>query len=155
MKAIRVGRSSPMKGKHHSELTKKIMSEKMSGKNHPQFGRTGMKAANWKGGCFTHDGYIYHYRSPQSVNRTGPVYIPEHRIVGEKVLGRPLGKNEIVHHINFDPKDNRNANLLICTKQYHGWIHKQYQIRDKKAAETMIQMAKVFLSAANGKGDVS
>ena len=27
------------------------------------------------------------------------------------------------------------------------------KIRDKKAAETMIQMAKVFLSAANGRGD--
>lgn len=52
----------------------------------------------------------------------------------EAVLGRKLKANEVVHHINGDTLDNRNCNLLICTKSYHNRLHnemsRQYQ-KDK------------------------
>jgi hypothetical protein len=47
----------------------------------------------------------------------------KHRIIAERVLGRPLKTNEIVHHINLDKRDFRNCNLLICDKQYHAYLH--------------------------------
>lgn len=46
-----------------------------------------------------------------------------YRRVMEAHLGRPLRSDEVVHHINGDPTDDRIENLQIMTPEAHGRLH--------------------------------
>lgn len=43
----------------------------------------------------------------------------EHRIIAEQMLGRPLMRNEIVHHIDGDKHNNDPSNLHVMTQSEH------------------------------------
>jgi len=88
------------------------------GEGNPNFNKLGEKNPGWKGGKQKNNGYTRIYLSKGKT-------IPEHRSIAGKALGRPLGKNEVVHHINGIRNDNRNSNLLICDRYYHNWLEKR------------------------------
>ncbi len=46
-----------------------------------------------------------------------------HRHIMEQHLGRKLGFNEVVHHINEDTRDNRIENLQLMTRAEHQRLH--------------------------------
>lgn len=76
-------------------------------------GRRGKRHHQWKGG--THidkDGYIMVLRRDHPhANSKGCVR--QHRLFMEEHLGRLLRPNEVVHHINDNPADNRIENLKL------------------------------------------
>lgn len=49
--------------------------------------------------------------------------IREHRLVVERLLGRPLRPDEEVHHRNEDKLDNRPENLRVVSPSRHVQIH--------------------------------
>ncbi len=93
------------------------------------------KGSNWKGGRSV--GYKTGYMSVYTGVVDGKSnYRAEHLLISEKALGRKLKKGEVVHHVNGDKLDNRNKNLLICSNEYHGYLHNKmarlYQIQNFK-----------------------
>jgi hypothetical protein len=41
----------------------------------------------------------------------------EHRVVAERMLGRPLRPGEVVHHIDEDKRNNNPSNLMVFESQ--------------------------------------
>lgn len=50
----------------------------------------------------------------------------EHRTAAEKMLGRPLTSEEVVHHVDGDKRNNAPENLLVLPSQSaHAALHKR------------------------------
>jgi len=57
------------------------------------------------------------FKGHPNANKNGVIL--EHRLFMAEHLKRALTKDEIVHHINGDPKDNRIENLQIISRKEH------------------------------------
>lgn len=76
--------------------------------------RVGPKHPRWKGGRFGRtDGYVQVPAPPGHPFATAEGYIMEHRLVMERMIGRYLRPEEVVHHINGIRDDNRPENLML------------------------------------------
>lgn len=87
-----------------------IRYEKMKGKK-------GAESIGWGGGrTKSSTGYIL-VQTPGHPAAQANGYVPEHRLVMEKIIGRLLRPEETVHHVNGRRDDNRQENLELWTSR--------------------------------------
>ena len=91
------------------------------GKKCPQL--SGSNHSHWKGGKVLHQEKYWLIHKPDHPNADKGGYIREHRLVMEKLLNRYLNKEELVHHIDGDTKNNDPKNLELTTRSEHIRMH--------------------------------
>ena len=70
-----------------------------------------------KGFCIDVEGYQICTRLGENRNKK------IHRIIMEKIIGRKLLKNEVVHHVDGNRSNNNTSNLILMTKSEHSSLH--------------------------------
>lgn len=127
------------KGKHHTEETKRKISQAEKGKIITQETRDKI-AESRKLKTEGHrkkrrDGYIsVYYPTHPKASKSG--YVMEHRLIIEKHIGRLLNDDEVVHHINHIKSDNRLNNLQLMTFKEHAALHMRERWKKKRGEMT-------------------
>jgi hypothetical protein len=78
----------------------------------------------WRGGRIVDpNGRVLIYAPDHPNPTTNGTHVYEYRLIAELQLGRFLRSDEIVHHKNGDPTDNRPENLEVMTQAQHLLAH--------------------------------
>ena len=107
--------NNPFYGKKHSVKTKRLLSgprESLRGKNNPNYGKGlfGKDNPNWRGGISFIDGYSNEFK--KIISPYLRKYFKQCRECGNK-------NNLIVHHIDYDKKNNDLMNLIVLCLKCH------------------------------------
>lgn len=89
---------------------------------------------NYQHKTYIENGYIVCYKN--GYNKKGNVKM--HRLIMEEHLGRKLGENEIVHHIDGNKKNNNIENLSLMARGEHSSYHRKQEIENGKKLFTKI-----------------
>lgn len=118
------GEAHPMFGKKHRPDT---IAKMKSIKTEHGLKKRGPMSTNWKGGTHLTKGYrMVMVTEPELTTFATMIakgYVPEHRLVMARSIGRPLLTSEVVHHRNGVKADNRIENLELLDSPTHKREH--------------------------------
>lgn len=92
-------------------------------KRHGDTGTAGLTRRKNGTGCFRKDGYHLIYNGRQSKLA--------HRVLVEEVIGIQLPHDVVIHHVDGNPSNNENINLVVCPDHaYHMLVHSRARALD-------------------------
>jgi hypothetical protein len=77
----------------------------------------------WKINSIVSKGNYLYAVVPNHPHRTKNNYVLLHRVIMENYLGRLLKRNEVVHHIDENGKNNKLSNLKLMSIEDHNRLH--------------------------------
>ena len=77
-------------------------------------------------------------------SRSNQGWIKEHRFVAEQMLGRPLRRDEIVHHKDGNKLNNSPDNLMVLTNKEHSLLHKRLQAKTELVEDRCLDCNKLL-----------
>ena len=93
---------------------------------------------SWRGGLhISTRGYAY-LRDPGHPRAGKNGYVKRADVVMEKKLGRPLRRDEIVHHVNRNKLDDSPENLEAMTASAHALLHHPRKPRPERPPRRII-----------------
>ena len=105
----------------------------------------GARHPNWKGGrIVTKKGYVYLWM-PEHPNHNHLGYVLEHRVVMEKMIGRLLLPQEVVHHKDKNRGNNHPDNLQLFSENRE---HLAMELKGHRPHWTPDGLARLKKSAA-------
>ena len=111
--AAKLAASKGRKGDHLKGKTRAVTDET---RQRMSDARQRWSVANAKGLSIKPSGYVEITTGPNKGR-------PHHRVVVEQMLGRPLGRDEHVHHIDGDRTNNDPSNLVVMGASEHARHH--------------------------------
>jgi hypothetical protein len=94
-------------------------------------GPRGPASATWKGGRTTTPGGYVGICLPDHPRAAASGFVLEHIVIAERALGKPLTADHPVHHVDENPANNANTNLVICQSHaYHKLLHQRQRAFD-------------------------
>lgn len=101
----------------------------------------------------TYGGYIWEF-APDHPKANIWGFAPQHVLVAEGMIGRPLNPGECVHHKNEIRNDNREQNLQVMTTSEHRRLHARLsaerakaRLSRKEVEKTLRQCGSIFEAA--------
>jgi hypothetical protein len=68
--------------------------------------------------------------------------VAEHRLIAERMLGRPLQRDEVVQHVDGDPLNNASENLQVMSRAEHLIHHlRRMPVRPFSREEVAVALA--------------
>ena len=123
-----------------------------------KWARHGPEHSQWRGGI-SKDSKGY---TKLNINLIDPIYhnmcdssgwVLEHRYRMACKIGRPLNKNEIIHHIDGDISNNNLENLELTTRADHMRSHKSWEIMRPPVAEQVQKQLQEIAPNVFGPGN--
>lgn len=132
-----IGAGIPLRTQSESQRIQYAMGRRKP----PWLGKRGEENPNFKGGRrLKADGYIQIYQ-PNHHRATSQGYILEHILIWERVHGKQLPKDWVIHHLNGIKGDNRPENLVAMSRKKHYIVlrAKAQRIRELEAKVRLLE----------------
>jgi hypothetical protein len=106
-------RGQPVRFIHTHAIRVRMRTNPMRGSDHPR----------WNGGRIFVKGYLKIHVGKDHPMADAEGYAYEHRLVVSQAMGHYLSRDEHIHHIDGDQRNNDASNLVVVSKHEHRRIH--------------------------------